>query len=209
MFCFSQCAFWARYLRELVEGFGTRQRKGVQGVVGTFYRGVTKTFCFNETILRFNGPLSTTINQAAALKDIYVGKDGLMLTLKPDWAGHRGNIRAFNCAAVSPYPYEKEYLFIGGLEPLAIQDIYEVKGAVSHYDDVQTMNNIHQIMKGNACAAKMKPRLIQEFIDNRLREKNDANRDNGYMHRNFDFYCDAMTEIVIRLSLMDQSYQKV
>merc|ERR1711933_21487 len=58
-----------------------------------------------------------------------------------------------------------------------------------------------------ACKFNMKAKLIKELIDNRLRDKNDKNRNNDYISQIFDFYCNDMTEVKIRLSLMDKSYK--
>merc|ERR1712233_31696 len=63
--------------------------------------------------------------------------------------------------------------------------------------------------EGMACKFRMRAKLIEELIDNRLRDKNDKNRNNDYISQIFDFYCNDMTELKIRLSLMDQSYKKI
>ena len=215
----SKCAIWAKYLRECVEGFGLRLQKGSTLVPAVFYHGVTKEFLFKNTILRFNGPLSTSVSDHIA-ESFASGQggtksqsqsgytDGMVLTLKPHWGDYRGNIRALNCQSYSDFPHEDEYLFMGGLEPLVIHNIREIKLNGSEYlKKIQAINNIHQIFEGMACKFVMKPTLIRELIDNRLRYKDKKNKD--YITNLFDFYCDEIREIVISLSLMDQSYKMI
>merc|ERR1712176_1388815 len=108
--------------------------------MGIYYRGVTNKFLFKKTILRFNEPTSTTVspqkaenfaNGSAASSN--TSNNGLILTLKPHWGDCRGDIRAFSCRNYSEFSWEEEYLFIGGLEPLVIHDIKEVRAGGERY----------------------------------------------------------------------------
>eukprot|EP01083_Nonionella_stella_P068961 183479_1 len=203
-----KCALWSQYLRECVEAFGTRLQNNRSGVPGEYYHGITEKFLFRKTILRFNLPMSTTIERNMAFQFVS-GRDngdGLILKLKPHWGDYGGYIRAMNCCAFSDYQWECEYLFIGGLEPLVINNIFEANSVKSYASELQSMNNIYQIFEGMACKFKIKPKLIAQFIDNRL---NTGRESGDYMSRVFDFYCDNLKQLTMRLSLMDKSYKSV
>ena len=118
----SRYAQMAKNLREFIEGFGTKLRKGAGGVPGMFYRGISKTFSWEKTILRFNGPMSTTVNRSIAEEFASMGQ---VLALQPHWKGFRGNIRALDCRTFSDFSHESEWLFIGGLEPLVVHNILD------------------------------------------------------------------------------------
>merc|ERR1712228_15707 len=186
----------------------------------SFYRGISRQFLFEKTILRFNAPLSTTSAEGVA-ENFALGNahatatnansssgSGMILTLKPHWGDCPGNIRSFCCVPYSEFPHEEEWLFIGGFEPLVIHNIQEIKhNGISYLKKIQAMNNIHQIFEGMACKFAMKPKLIRELIDNRLRYKDKKIKD--YISQIFDFYCNDLKLVKISLSLMDQSYKKI
>ena len=164
-------------------------------------------FLFKTTLLRFNGPTSTTVSHAAAA--VFAKDAGLVLEVKPHWTQYRGNVRAFECSSYSAYPDEQEFLFNGGLEPLIIRDIIEVQSIKSYSKQVQSINNIHQILGGMNCGCHIRPNMITSFIQNRLLPQGDAKRETTYMHSIFDYYCDELQRVTIRLSLMSQSYKNV
>ena len=199
-------ALMAKNLREFVEGFGTKLCKGARGVPTMFYRGISKKFLFEKTILRFNGPMSTTVNRSIAVEFANMGH---VLTLQPHWKGFRGNIRALDCSTFSDFSHESEWLFIGGLEPLLIHDIRDLSSGVSYRKELQTINNVHQIMDGVVCIEEVNKKTMARLIDNRLRDDDDEKRDTSYMCTIFDCYCNGIEEVKIRLSLMSVSYKKV
>ena len=223
-----KCAIWAKYLREAVEGYGRKNRRGGDGV-RTFYRGITRRFLFKGTVLRFNSPTSTTINWniaanfatgdfAAEKHKASGGEYGLILTLVPNWGAESGNIRSFECAAFSDFKGEGEYLFIGGLEKLVIENIKEArKGGLSYKSKLQAITQLHKLFRGGGCNERLKVHLMNEFIDQKIKYNKERKaksqrsrpKQRDYCSMIFDFYCDDSKEIVIRLSLLEYSYKRI
>eukprot|EP01083_Nonionella_stella_P234881 826463_1 len=206
----SKCAWWAKYLRESVEGFGVKLRQ--RGRHETYYHGITDKFLFANAFLRFNVPLSTTTDER--MMEHLLDDNGMVLALKNDTLC-RGNLRVWDCAKYSDFPWESEHLFVGGLEALMVYDIKPeeaigVKGNTC-LEWIQAMNNIHQIFDGMACRLDVNARYIRQLIDYQLKRSDGDYKGlyEQYVARLFDSYCEDTREVTIRLSLMDQSHKKI
>eukprot|EP01084_Bolivina_argentea_P282172 482959_1 len=95
-------AYLGRFLRESVYWFG-------ETALNTYYHGCTEILQFEQTVVRFYSPFSTSTDYAVALN--FASAAGMMLHLESnyiDW-GNSG----FSCCWLSSFINEQEVLFFG------------------------------------------------------------------------------------------------
>ena len=80
------------------------------------YHGINNHMIFDDSVAVIHGPLSTSNVFNVALR--FSCNKGMVLTLVPNHG-----IKYFSCQWISPYPNERELLFIGGLVYLNIINI--------------------------------------------------------------------------------------
>eukprot|EP01084_Bolivina_argentea_P151448 264329_1 len=137
--------FSSKYLRELVEHFGSSLDKG-DDYRKVFYHGTSKILFLTKTITRFCGPLSTSSDRAVAQKFSY--GEGLVFELKYSFSIYPSNSKYFFCAPFSEFPHEKECLFIGGIPFLIITNITNVKDDEVYTQFINALNVVNCLLNG-------------------------------------------------------------
>ena len=109
----SAWAHWSKYLREIVECFGTKMRSTK---TDTFYRVVDERYSVQSITTRLYRPTSTT-TQLTVARLFAPDEGGSILELEAVRTGME--LTFLNCALFSPYSaMEGERLFIGGARSL-------------------------------------------------------------------------------------------
>eukprot|EP01083_Nonionella_stella_P088865 247908_1 len=145
---------FARYLHEAVT-FYSKEIAFAYGRSKTFYHGISEKLLFDELGGQMNQPLSTTAQFVVAMR---FAEDNMVLTLN---AHPRAN--CFDCAWISDYPGEREYLFFSCPEGLHFANItIASSNPCAHFPlEVQALRVIDKFSNGiayeedNKISAKM------------------------------------------------------
>eukprot|EP01084_Bolivina_argentea_P083345 150901_1 len=111
--------FFAKYLKESVQVFGTEYEKGR---TQRMYHGIDKKMIFDSTSPEIFGPLSTSYSHCVAVQ--FSKSTGMILELVPN-----GSLKYFECEWISPFSQEGELLFMGGFGAINFVNITYISGA--------------------------------------------------------------------------------
>eukprot|EP01084_Bolivina_argentea_P038903 71915_1 len=114
-------ANWAKYLREAVEVYGDtlEERK-----IDVLYHGIASEMVFSGLKQNFCLPTSTTKSKDVAIS--FAAPKGIVISIKNTMTA----AAYWNCLRYSDFPWEFEYLFIGGFQKL------QINGLMTLIDDI-------------------------------------------------------------------------
>ena len=165
----SEVANQGRLLRELIEGYGQsmdKDRFPEYDYINTFYHGINKSMVFQSTVMHLCGPVSTSIGTflfrfcrhfVSTTSTIPIWTDfvtsattfaanGIVLSILRDDA-----YKPFiDCGYWSDYSSEREFLFLGGLDPLEMKSVRDIPTNTNYGKWIEALHMLEKIVNGEA-----------------------------------------------------------
>eukprot|EP01084_Bolivina_argentea_P260586 440106_1 len=129
----------AKYIKESVEVFGTEYD---DGVIKTMYHGIQNELVFDSMAAQVFSPLSTTYSWNVAIQ--FSSNTGLIVELVPGTS-----LKYFSCEWLSPFSYEGELLFIGGLTSINFLNVTMCQIGWCFKKYIQSLRMIANMSHGN------------------------------------------------------------
>ena len=201
----NRCFFFvAKGLREAVECFGESGE-----IKGPFYSGMSCVLHLTEFGIRLNGPTSTSMSRAVAIR--FAGERGVVLRMNNDYPW----LHFLNCVPFSQFPEEDERLFIGGRYPLKMESVLMTEtsqnfakffGVLWVFDAVVSGGDVREHELPPKKQHSKLDRLIKRCLGD-LKETEVSFPD--FVNGTFECFRQNKTEIVMDLMQLDEDYMKV
>eukprot|EP01084_Bolivina_argentea_P112610 200831_1 len=191
------CEFanWGKYLRELIEVYGTRLD---ETKIKSFYHGISTKMMFTGLSQHFCTPTSTTLIYNTAV--MFAAPNGMVITIQNNYAANS----FFSCIQWSDFPGESEMLFIGGYQRLKIFGLSMLDENCNYDKWIQCVNIFERSIGGMLSShvvtwehyARLRV-LISQFVNDDNYNKGKVESPPIYVSNLFKNFCDSQYSVQI------------
>eukprot|EP01084_Bolivina_argentea_P062913 114973_1 len=203
----SKYFYISKYLRELVQYYGTRNAGFVHETdeCGPFFTGISVCMNIPSFSIRLRGPTSASIFKEIAIR--FSGSDGMILQMNnKKWPGKAEVF--FNCSFITAFPEEEERIFCGGCFQMEVESIYVVDTKNNYEEIINAFYKFDAILSGqlmdpNDPVAKKDISVIRSLIRCSLDYSSYGVRFDQYMIDTFYLFVNSKTQIILNMEYIN------